>query len=94
MQPKTIRVRPQDQTDLEYLTCITTLSEGAIMRALIGHAADFIRQNVLAQHPALRHDPEWVGGTGGLITVADRQAWATWCAHVATAPPREGMAHE
>ncbi len=65
---------PEDQTDLEYLTCITTLSEGAMMRALIGHAADFIRHNVLAQHPALRHDPEWIGGTGGFITVADRQA--------------------
>ena len=94
MQPKTIRVRPQDQTDFEYLTCITTLSEGAVMRALIAQTADFIRHTVLGQHPTLRHNPEWVGRTDGFITIADRQAWAIWCAHVATAPPKEGMSHE
>jgi len=94
MYPKTIRLRPQDQVDLEYLTLITGLSEGALIRFLVAQAATFVRRETIAREPALRHDPAWAGGTGALITPADRQAWAHWCAEPTALVCHETVSHE
>jgi len=94
MYPKTIRLRPQDQVDLEYLTLIAGLSEGALIRFLVAQAATVVRREAVAREPALRHDPAWVGGTGALITPADRQAWAHWCAEPTAPVRREAVPHE
>jgi len=86
--PKTIRLRPQDQADLEYLTLVAGMSEGAVIRSLLARAAALVRAEAIARQPTLPYEPAWVGGTGALITPADRQAWATWCA-VTTASPQD-----
>ena len=86
MYPKTIRLRPEDQADLEYLTMVTGLNEGAVIRCLLARTAAFVRDATLAQEPGLAAE---AGGTGTLTTRADRQAWTAW--QHAT---REGSAHE
>ncbi len=89
MYPKTIRLRPEDQADLEYLTMVTGLNEGAVIRCLLARTAAFVRDATLAQEPGLAAEAAWAGGTGTLTTRADRQAWTAW--QHAT---REGSAHE
>lgn len=94
MVPKTIRIRPQDQMDLEYLTLVTGWREGALIRFLIAQAATFVRREAVARAPALRDDPAWWGGTGAVTTPADRQAWSQWCATAVACVRPEGVPHE
>lgn len=94
MVPKTIRLRPQDQADLDYLTLVTGFSEGALIRFLLTQSATFVRREAVARAPALRDDPTWMGGTGAVITPADRHAWGQWCATSAVSRPPQEVPHE
>jgi len=94
VHPKTIRLRPPDQADLEYLTLVAGMSEGAIIRFLLARAAAWVRAEAITREPTLPGEPAWVGGTGTLITPADRQAWATWCAVTPTSPQDPAVPHE
>lgn len=80
MQPKTIRLRPQDLTDLAYLILVTGLTEGAVIRQLVAQAATAVRTAAIHRHPLLATDPRWAGHGGSSTWPADRQAWAAWTA--------------
>lgn len=55
---------------------IAGVSEGAIIRQLLAHAATFVRPEAVRRQPDLPSRPEWAGGVGTMTGPADRQAWA------------------
>ena len=86
IQPKTIRLRSQDVTDLQYLVLVAHMSEGAVIRRLLAQTAHFVRTTACQRQPDLSSRPEWAGGQGGCTWPADRLAWTAWCSAPDSSP--------
>ncbi len=87
IQPKTLRLRPQDVDDLRYLVLLSEETEGAVMRTLLALTAQAIRTEAIRLRPTLATDPQWWGNGGTSTWPEDRRAWTAWL----TAQQREGQ---